>query len=68
VVKSKETEPEEVPVYVAVSSGVVKVNGKKREYSRGLTVVRAGDPILKAVPTRFRPLMESRHLAVPERA
>jgi hypothetical protein len=64
----KEPDPQEPDVFVAISSGVVKINGKKREYSRGLTVVRAGDPLLKAVPTRFRPLMESRHLAVPERA
>jgi hypothetical protein len=61
-------ETDEPDVFVAISSGVVKINGKKREYSRGLTVVRAGDPLLKVVPTRFRPLVESRHLAVPERA
>lgn len=66
--KTKEIDIQESDVYVAISSGTVRINGKRRDYSRGLTIVRAGDPLLLAVPTRFRPLMESRHLAVPERA
>lgn len=58
-------------VYVAVSSGTVRIDGKRRDYVRGMTVVRAGDPLLRAIPSRFRPLtdpVEARRIGVPERA
>lgn len=43
-------------MYIARSSGVVKVGGKRREYTARLTIVRHDDPILNAIPDRFMPL------------
>ena len=55
----------EADIYVARSSGVIKIKGKRFDYSRGLTVVRAGDPLLLALPDKFIPLPG--HVTVPER-
>ncbi len=49
----KVKEPE---IYVARSSGVVKIDGKLHNYYGGTTRVRAGHPLLKAVPNGFEPL------------
>lgn len=56
---------EPADVYVATSSGVVKVGGTIHRYYRGRTRVRAGHPLLSAVPGRFAP---DRILAMPETA
>lgn len=46
-------EPE---IYVARSSGVIKVDGQVYNYYGGTTRVRAGHPLLKAAPDKFKPL------------
>ena len=46
-------EPE---VYVARSTGVVKVSGKIYRYIAGRTRVRANHPLLRAMPDKFQPL------------
>jgi hypothetical protein len=43
-------------VYVATESGVVKVKGRIYRYIKGQTRVRAGHPLLRALPERFAPL------------
>lgn len=43
-------------LYVATSTGTVKVEGKNVNYASGRTLVRAGHPILVAAPNRFRPV------------
>lgn len=49
----KKKEPE---IYVARSSGVVKIDGKLHHYYAGSTRVRAGHPLLKKVPNGWKPL------------
>lgn len=46
----------EPTIYVARSSGVLKVDGKVHTYYAGRTRVRAGHPLLKAIPDRFEPM------------
>lgn len=48
--------PKEPEFYVARSSGVVKIDGVRHNYYGGTTRVRAGHPILKAVPSAFKPM------------
>jgi hypothetical protein len=43
-------------LYRAISTGVVKVNGRRVTYHRGITQVPPGHPLLKAAPTKFRPV------------
>ncbi|HEX7100002.1 MAG TPA: hypothetical protein VF377_12255 [Acidimicrobiia bacterium] len=43
-------------IYVARSTGVIKIDGKVVTYTAGQTRVRAGHPLLKAVPAKFKPL------------
>ena len=43
-------------IFVARSSGVVKVNGTIHRYYRGLTRVPANHALLKAVPDKFEPM------------
>lgn len=43
-------------IYVARSSGVVKVNGTIHRYYRGLTRVPFGHALLKAIPDKFEPM------------
>lgn len=52
-------------MFVARSSGVVLIAGKRVPYRRGLTIVRAGDPILLAAPGKFVPLPEPRSAVAP---
>ena len=40
-------------IYVARSSGVVRIDGKLHNYYGGSTRVRAGHPLLKAAPNAF---------------
>ena len=49
----KVKEPE---IYVARSSGIVKIDGQLHRYYGGTTRVRAGHPLLKAVPNGFVPM------------
>ena len=49
----RKKEPE---IYVARSSGVVKIDGKLHTYYGGTTRVRAGHPLLKAAPGAFKPM------------
>ena len=49
----KSSEPQ---IFVARSSGVVKVDGKLTNYYGGSTRVRAGHPLLKAAPGAFIPM------------
>lgn len=46
-------EPE---VYVARSTGVVKVKGKLYRYIAGVTKVPRGHPLLDVMPGKFAPL------------
>ena len=46
----------EPTIYVANSSGVIKVDGEVYRYSKGQTRIRAGHPILRAIPDKFAPL------------
>ena len=46
----------EAEIYVARSSGVVKIDGKLHNYYGGTTRVRAGHPLLKAAPGAFKPM------------
>lgn len=48
--------PKEPEIYVARSSGVVKIDGKIYNYYGGTTRVRAGHPLLKAAPNSFKPM------------
>jgi hypothetical protein len=43
-------------LYVATSTGAVRVDGKVINYAAGKTLVRLGHPILLALPGRFRPV------------
>ena len=43
-------------IYVATSSGVVRIDGRLTSYYGGTTRVRAGHPLLKAAPGKFKPL------------
>lgn len=49
--KSKDPE-----IFVATSSGVVKIDGRIHNYYGGTTRVRAGHPLLKALPGKFKPM------------
>lgn len=50
---TKTREPE---IYVARSSGVRKIDGETYRYYVGRTRIRAGHPLLRAVPGSFAPL------------
>lgn len=46
----------EADIYVANSSGFIRVDGVVHRYIKGQTRVRAGHPLLRAAPKRFSPL------------
>lgn len=46
-------EPE---IYVARSSGVIKIAGRTYRYTAGRTRVRAGHELLRALPDKFVPM------------
>lgn len=46
----------EPTVYVAISSGVVKIDGVIHRYTADQTRVRADHPLRKRLPDRFKPL------------
>ena len=43
-------------IYVARSTGVIRIKGESFTYIAGRTRVRAGHPLLKALPDKFQPL------------
>lgn len=49
----KTKEPE---IYVARSSGAIKIDGEVYRYTKGQTRIRSGHPLLGALPDRFIPL------------
>jgi hypothetical protein len=48
-------------VYVATDSGSVEIKGESYVFIRGVTRIRAGHPILKAVPDSFAPAEDQLH-------
>lgn len=42
--------------YVALSSGVLKVDGKIERYFEGRTIVHRDSPLYRAMPGRFKPV------------
>ena len=46
----------EAEVYVARSTGVVKIDGLIHRYIAGRTRIRAGHPLLRALPDAFMPM------------
>lgn len=53
--RKTQLDPEPV-IFIARSSGVIKIAGEIYRYASGRTRVRAGHPLLKALPDRFEPL------------
>lgn len=43
-------------IYIAQSSGVVKIRNERVRYFAGRTKVRAGHPLLRARPDAFAPM------------
>lgn len=54
--KVNEAETHEPEIYVARSSGIAKVDGVLHYYTKGRTRIRAGHPLLKAMPGAFSPM------------
>lgn len=52
---------EKAEVYVARESGASEVKGEVYTFTKGITRVRAGHPLLKAVPDYFEPVDDSVH-------
>ena len=46
----------EATVYVARSSGVIKIDGETYRYNAGQTRVRVGHPLLRVIPDKFAPM------------
>jgi hypothetical protein len=55
-VAGRQTQPEARPIFVARSTGVIKVGGTEYRYLKGRTRIAAGHPLLRAIPERFEPL------------
>lgn len=47
--------------HIAVQSGVCEVDGEPYVFVAGRTLVRAGHPLLKAVPDYFEPTLDHVH-------
>lgn len=43
-------------LYVANTTGVIRVDGVIYRYTRGKTIVKKGNPLLRALPGRFSPM------------
>lgn len=52
----EEPAPTAERLFVARSSGVIRLNGVVRRYARGKTIVPESDPLRAAMPWRFAPL------------
>jgi hypothetical protein len=46
-------------IYVATESGSSEVDGQPITFTRGVTRIRAGHPLLKAVPDYWKPVEEN---------
>lgn len=46
----------EPDIYVARSSGIIKINGTTYRYLAGRTMFPSGHPVLSALPDRFAPV------------
>lgn len=53
-------------VYVCTESGSTEIDGQVLPYTKGITRVRAGHPLLKAVPDRFEPIDLTVHYDVEQ--
>lgn len=53
-------------VYVARESGAANVDGEDLVFVKGVTRVRGGHPLLKAVPDYFEPVDEAVHYEVEQ--
>ena len=42
--------------YIATTSGVVKVDGKRQTFVKGRTIVHRDSALYRAMPDRFRPV------------
>lgn len=51
-------------IFVAIESGSCEVKGETYVFVRGQTRIRAGHPLLKAVPDYFKPVEENVHYDV----
>ena len=54
--RAKKPKQDEPQVYVARSSGVVRIDGELHHYYAGTTRVRAGHPLLTAARGKFAPM------------
>ena len=54
--RAKKPKQDEPQIFVARSSGVVKIDGELHHYYAGTTRVRAGHPLLNAAPGMFEPM------------
>lgn len=50
--RAKRPEP---GLYVATTTGIVRIKGVVYRYTRGKTIVRSNDPLLRALPGSFQP-------------
>ena len=50
------TKEPKAEIYVARSTGIIRVKGELYTYIAGRTRLRAGHPLLKALPDKFEPL------------
>lgn len=55
MVSTSRTKKPEPGLYVATTTGVVKVKGILYRYVSGKTIIRDTDPLLRAVPGSFAP-------------
>jgi hypothetical protein len=53
-------------IYVATESGSCEVAGENHVFVKGITRVRAGHPLLKAVPDYFKPIELEVHYDVEQ--
>jgi hypothetical protein len=51
-------------VYIATQSGVAEIKGEPLVFTKGVTRVRHGHPLLKAIPEAFEPVNDHVHYEV----
>ena len=57
---------EEPQVYVARSSGTIRIDGRRYTYFRNQTHVPVGHPLLRVLPDRFAPMKSDTTKPSPE--
>lgn len=55
MVSTSRTKKPEPGLYIATTTGVIKVKGVIYRYIGGKTIIRDTDPLLRAAPASFRP-------------